>query len=157
HREDWCDTCGSEIAALLAFCAPRHEAILIWTLMARPRTQPECADSQVQLRTSPGHGRNSRRNKSKIRYGSRAPVYLAFEVDTHSPSRMRSAARSAMASTVALVLADGMDGMTDASATRRPARPWTRSSRSTTAPVSGSVPMRHVPTGWKYVFTLSRT
>jgi hypothetical protein len=37
-----------------------------------------------------------------------------------------------------------IDGMTDASATRRPQRPWTRSSLSTTA--SEPVPILAVPT-----------
>jgi hypothetical protein len=57
-----------------------------------------------------------------------------------------SAARSAMASTVAFGLALGIVGITDASATRRPATPRTRSRRSTTASVSD--PSRQVPTGW---------
>jgi hypothetical protein len=57
------------------------------------------------------------------------------------------AARSAMASTVALVLAEGIIGITEASAIRSPLTPLTRSAGSTTA--CSSVPMRRVPTGWK--------
>src|SRR5262249_57311321 len=46
-------------------------------------------------------------------------------VGSQPPTRV--AARSAMASTVALVLAPGMEGITEASATRRPSMPCTRS------------------------------
>jgi hypothetical protein len=51
---------------------------------------------------------------------------------------MRSAAFSAMARTVALVLAHGNEGITEASATRNLSMPWTRRSLSVTAvgPVS---------------------
>ena len=51
---------------------------------------------------------------------------------------IRSAAFSAMASTVAFGWALGMTGITDASATRSPVIPRTRSSVSTTAPASVS-------------------
>jgi outer membrane protein assembly factor BamB len=53
-----------------------------------------------------------------------------------------SAAFSAMARTVAFGWALGITGMTEASATRRPAIPCTRSSASTTAPIP------QVPAGW---------
>src|SRR5207344_3454204 len=46
----------------------------------------------------------------------------------------------------ALVLPDVSVGMIEASATLRPAMPWTRSWASTTA--SGSDPILQVPTGW---------
>ena len=46
----------------------------------------------------------------------------------------------------ALVLPPGISGMIDASATRRPSTPRTRSCSSTTE--SSSVPIRQVPTGW---------
>src|SRR6516164_7646685 len=46
----------------------------------------------------------------------------------------------------ALVLPDVSVGMIEASATRRPAMPWTRSWASTTA--IGSDPILQVPTGW---------
>ena len=46
------------------------------------------------------------------------------------------------------VLADGMSGITDASATVRPSIPWTVPSAFTTEPEPGAGPMAHVPTGW---------
>ena len=48
-----------------------------------------------------------------------------------------------------LVLPEVIRGMIEASTTRSPAIPFTRSCGSTTA--RGSVPMRAVPTGWKIV------
>ena len=62
------------------------------------------------------------------------------------PARTRSAARSPMIMAAVFVLAETIDGITDASATRSPRTPRTRSDGSTTA--SGPTPMRHVPTGW---------
>ena len=62
-----------------------------------------------------------------------------------------SEALSASIMVAALRLADSMVGMIEASMTRRPSRPCTRSWSSTTA--SGSVlgAMRQVPVGWKVV------
>jgi hypothetical protein len=60
---------------------------------------------------------------------------------------IKLAAFSAMASTVAFSGALGMTGMTEASATRSPATPWTRSCGSTTASGSVSGPMRQVLAG----------
>ncbi len=54
-----------------------------------------------------------------------------------------------------LVLPEVMVGMTDASTTRRPSMPRTRSCASTTAPASSARPMRQVPTGWKMVVPIS--
>lgn len=56
---------------------------------------------------------------------------------------MGAAAFSTIAKTVALVLAETGDGMTDASATRSPVIPWTRSSGSTAD--RSSVPTLQVP------------
>ena len=63
-----------------------------------------------------------------------------------SEPRIRSAARSAIAIVGAFVLPRGTVGMTEASTTRRPSTPRTRSWESTTD--VSSVPMRQVPTGW---------
>ena len=55
---------------------------------------------------------------------------------------MMSEAFSATMIVGALVLPRGIVGMTEASTTRRPSRPMTRSSSSTTEPIA------QVPTGW---------
>src|SRR6185312_4103166 len=65
--------------------------------------------------------------------------------------RSRSAAFSAIISTEALRLADGMVGMIEASITRRFSNPRTRSWSSTTAVGSVSGAMRQEPMRWKVV------
>ena len=60
----------------------------------------------------------------------------------------RSAIASATASTVRCVLARGMVGRIDASATTRPSTPCTRPSASTTVSAAPGRPMRQVPAGW---------
>jgi hypothetical protein len=52
---------------------------------------------------------------------------------------------------VRFVLARGSVGMTDASATTRPAIPRTLPLASTTSPIG------HVPAGWKYPLIVERT
>ncbi len=59
-----------------------------------------------------------------------------------------AAIRSAIMTVGMWVLADGMSGITDASATDRPSIPWTAPAASTTEPEPGDGPMAHVPTGW---------
>ncbi len=62
--------------------------------------------------------------------------------------RMWSAAFSATMMVGALVLHEGMKGITDASATRSPSMPMSCSCGVTTLYGSCSGPMRQVPTGW---------
>ena len=64
----------------------------------------------------------------------------------HTPVRIISAAFSPIMMEGALVLPEVRVGMIEASATRRPSMPWTRSRSSTTA--IGSEPILQVPTGW---------
>lgn len=64
----------------------------------------------------------------------------------YSPPVTSSAARSATTMVGAFVFPPGMVGRTEASTTRNPSTPWTRSSSSTTA--KSSVPILQVPTGW---------
>jgi hypothetical protein len=59
--------------------------------------------------------------------------------------------RSANMSVGRLVLAAGMVGIIEASTTNKPSIPYTCPRELTTAIASGTGPMRHVPTGWKYV------
>ena len=63
------------------------------------------------------------------------------------PANISRDANSPIMMVGALVLADGIVGMTEASAMRRPRTPQTRSSASTTA--SSPDPMAQVPTGWR--------
>ena len=66
------------------------------------------------------------------------------------------AIRSATTIVGRLVLAEGIVGITEASATNSPSMPWTAPRASTTAPVDGSGPMAQVPTGWWYGLTRAR-
>lgn len=64
----------------------------------------------------------------------------------NTSGRSKSAARSAIMIVGAFVLPPISRGMTDASTTRKPSTPRTRSSQSTTE--RESLPIRQVPTGW---------
>lgn len=73
------------------------------------------------------------------------------------PARMNLDARSAIIITGALVLTETSRGMIDASATRKPCTPRTRSSLSTTAILSVAGPIRAVPAGWSTDLAVRRT
>src|SRR6202034_2398647 len=66
--------------------------------------------------------------------------------------RIRAAARSAVIMTVTTGLTEGIVGNTDASATRSPSTPRTRSSGSSTASGSSGAPIRQVPLTWETVW-----
>src|SRR5690606_5477924 len=63
------------------------------------------------------------------------------------PALTWSAIFSAIMIVGRFVLAQGMDGMTDASQTRSPPTPWTRPDGSVTAIGSSEAPIRQVPLG----------
>ena len=78
------------------------------------------------------------------------PAYINFQISRPqalttkpAPSQMVSAMRSAIAAVVRLVLARGMVGMIEASATNKPSIPRTSPCRPT------AEPMGQVPAGWK--------
>jgi hypothetical protein len=67
--------------------------------------------------------------------------------ESGSRPRIRSATFSAIMMTGALMLPPTKSGVTEASTTRKPSIPKTRSSPSTTAVLSLSVPILQVPSG----------
>src|SRR5262245_49179312 len=77
-----------------------------------------------------------------VRHGAIPDVSIAAA----QPEVIRRAANSPIITQGAFVFAEGIVGMIDASAMRRPSTPWTRSSASTTA--SRPEPIAQVPTGW---------
>jgi hypothetical protein len=110
--------------------------------MSHPSVPTTTASARSDIRAGTYAATAHRFRGTMMREG---PVLLHRSV-TGLPDVRKVAARSAMASTVAFVLPETIEGMTDASAMRRFSMPCTRRSGATTACVS--VPMRQVPTKW---------
>jgi len=118
-------------------------------------------ESGQRLRSRPGCSPGSRKNGPRRRWISgkrcRTSHWPANALPPSDHRRQQKDGQAAVFSIMsaafspimidgALVLPDVSVGMIEASATRRPAMPWTRSWASTTA--IGSDPILHVPTGW---------
>src|ERR1700761_4337730 len=80
-----------------------------------------------------------------IDYPAAAPRLI---VSGAARPRIRSDALSAIIMVEALRLAEIIRGMIEASITRRPCSPWTRSGSSTTAQGASAGPIRQVQPGW---------
>jgi hypothetical protein len=90
------------------------------------------------------HGAGDRPEPVARHAGSRECLLLSQIADRRQ-SRIKSAAFSPISTLGAWVWPRMIVGITDASATRSPSTPRTRSSGSTT--LASSLPIRHVPTG----------
>src|SRR6185312_13809489 len=116
------------------------------------------ADHRRRGRQRRGEPRRARRPGGdravrRVRARARRPRLTAARhaaAGRGSLPRIRSAAFSAIMIVAAFVFARVIVGITDASTTRRPSTPKTRSSGSTTAPIA------HVDVGW-YTVWLART
>ena len=73
---------------------------------------------------------------------------LDFKKKTESTPRIMSVAFSAIMITGAFMFPEMTFSIIEASTTRRPLMPRTLSSESTTAVLSFSLPILHVPVGW---------
>ena len=73
------------------------------------------------------------------------PTVLSLKGDAYLPSLIQSATRSPIMIVLVLVLARITSGITEASTTRSPSRPWTWQNWSTTAIVPDGGPILQVP------------
>src|SRR5262249_10770034 len=100
---------------------------------------------------SSGRNRKTEWDKSSAREGcSREGACVRLAGSRTAPDQPATSSRDANSPIMmlgALVLAEGIVGMTEASAIRRPLTPRTPSSASTTA--SSPDPIAQVPTGWR--------
>ena len=112
----------------------------------RPSVKRPALSSEPSLFTWTSYVRSSEYELVYFAEATPAGIEQSFvRLPAYPRPMIIAAARSAMASTVALVFAAGTEGITDASATRSPSTPRSRSVRSTTE--AASAPNLHVPTG----------